>query len=192
MDFRSRLQRPRAYNDPGHAHELTFSCFRKFRFLSKERTCEWLADAIEAAREELQFNLWAFVVMPDHVHLIVHPREYPYDTSEWIKAVKAPVGRKGVEYLRAHAPAWLPRIQVRKGTKLIYRFWQAGRGHDRNIDTARTLQYMLDYVHLNPVKAGLVQRPADWKWSSAGWYEGAPTNRLILDPIPPDWLMMSD
>ena len=64
MDFRSRLQRPRAYNDPGHAHELTFSCFRKYRFLCKERTCEWLADAIEAAREKLQFNLWAFVFMP--------------------------------------------------------------------------------------------------------------------------------
>ena len=105
MDFRQRLQRPRAYNEPGHAHELTFSCYRKYRFLSKERTCEWLADEIEAARQELQFDLWAFVVMPDHVHLIVHPRTYSYDTSDWIKAIKAPVGPKGVAFLKARAPA---------------------------------------------------------------------------------------
>ena len=43
-----------------------------------------------SGREKLQFNLWAFVYMPDHVHLIVHPRTYPYDTSQWIKEVKEP------------------------------------------------------------------------------------------------------
>ena len=190
MDFQQRLQRPRAYNEPGHAHELTFSCYRSYRFLSKERTCEWLAESIEAARHEHQFNLWAFVFMPDHVHLIVHPRTYPYDTSDWIKAIKAPVGRKSVQFLQAKAPEWLPRIQVTRGMKVEHRFWQAGRGHDRNIDNARTLQRMIDYVHLNPVKAGLVARAADWKWSSAGWFEGVPTNRLVLDTIPPEWLMM--
>ena len=49
---------------------------------------------------------------------------------------------------------------------------------------------MPDHVHLNPVKAGLVERGADWKWSSAGLYEGVPTNRLLLNPIPPEWLMI--
>ena len=81
MDFRKRQQRPRGYNDPGHAHELTFSCYRRYRFLSRESTCEWLAEAIDAARRELQYDLWAFVFMPDHVHLIVYPRQRVSNTS---------------------------------------------------------------------------------------------------------------
>ena len=44
---------------------------------------------------------------------------------------------------------------------------------------------MIDHVYLNPVKSGLVERAADWKWSSAGWFEGVSTNRLVLDTIPP-------
>src|SRR5260370_33310504 len=51
----------RSYNEPGHAHELTFTCYNRFRFLSSDRTCGWLAEAIEKARAELDFALWAFV-----------------------------------------------------------------------------------------------------------------------------------
>jgi putative transposase len=46
---------------------------------------------------------------------------------------------------------------------------------------------MIDYVHQNPARRGLVERAADWRWSSAGWYEGAPRCDLIPDPIPIDW-----
>ena len=61
----------RNFNDPGHAHALTFSCYHRLQFLSGERTCQWLASSIENARQRLQFDLWAWVFMPDHVHLII-------------------------------------------------------------------------------------------------------------------------
>jgi len=82
MDYRHRLHRPKAYNTPGDAHELTFSCYKRYRFLSKDRTYRWLADAIEKARQELNYALWAYVFMPNHVHLIVHSREHVYDDSD--------------------------------------------------------------------------------------------------------------
>jgi len=44
-------------NEPEHAHGLTFSCYKRFRFLQAERTCRWLADAIEEARADLHFSL---------------------------------------------------------------------------------------------------------------------------------------
>jgi len=47
---------------------------------------------------------------------------------------------------------------------------------------------MLDYLHLNLVRRGLVERAADWRWSSAAWYEGTPTVDLAPDPIPPEWV----
>ena len=188
MHWRERLHRPRAYNDPGHAHELTFSCYRRYAFLSKDRTCEWLADAVRVAQAELDYALWAYVFMPDHVHLVVWPRRRDYDSSAFLKRVKEPVSRRAVATLKVEAPHWLPRIAVRRGRRTEHHFWQPGRGHDRNIVCGRTLQAMLDYVHLNPVRKGFVERACDWKWSSAGWFFGEPKNDLKPDSIPADWL----
>lgn len=42
------------------------------------------------------------------------------------------------------------------------------------------------YIHLNPVRKGLVDRATDWKWSSAQWY-AAGTGPLAMDPVPPPW-----
>jgi putative transposase len=65
-------------------------------------------------------------------------------------------------------------------------FWQTGGGFDRNITEPQTLESMIDYIHQNPVRRGLVERPSDWVWSSAGWYEGKETTGLVPDRIPPE------
>lgn len=91
-------------------------------------------------------------------------------------------------YLETHAPQWLPKITRRRGGSRERLFWQSSEGYDRNIEEPRTLRAMIDYLHLNPVRRGLVARAADWRWSSAGWYEGEPKIDLIPDPIPPEWV----
>ena len=126
--------------------------------------------------------------MPDHVHLVVWPRDRQYDDSDFLKAVKEPVSRRAIQFLRREAPAWLEKIRVRRGLRIEHHFWQPGRGHDRNITASKTLLSMIEYVHLNPVRRGLVKRARDWKWSSAGWFEGAALNELEPDPIRWDWL----
>ena len=126
--------------------------------------------------------------MPDHVHLIVFPQERVYDDSEFLKRIKEPVSRTAVQLLWREAPEWLDRIRVQRGKLTEHHFWQPGRGHDRNINNPRTLQEMIEYIHLNPVRKGLVQHAKDWKWSSAGWFEASPLNDLEPDPIPWDWL----
>jgi putative transposase len=187
MDWRLRSQRRPAHNEPGHAHGLTFTCFHRYRFLEAERTCVWFAEAITEARAELDFALWAYVFMPDHAHLLIWPRRERYKVEEILKAIKEPVGRKAVAYLREHAPHWLPRITVRRGRCEEHRFWQAGGGYDRNVTEPVILLSMIDYDHNNPVRKGLVARAEDWKWSSAGWLAGRRPNTLPPDPIPPDW-----
>lgn len=163
MDWRLRLQRRPAINEPGHAHEFTFSCYRRFQFLKAERTCEWLAEAIDTARKEHDFALWAYVFMPEHVHLIIYPRQEHYDVCAILKSIKQPMGRKAVTYLRRHAPHWLERITVRCGNRVERRIWQSGGGYDRNITEASTLLFMIDYIHQNPVRRGLVALAADWR-----------------------------
>jgi len=96
MGWQDRLMRRPALNVPGDAHELTFTCFRRYAFLKAERTCEWLADAVNKARTKHDFHLWAYVFMPEHVHLLVYPKKPAYDIRAILKTIKQPVGRKAI------------------------------------------------------------------------------------------------
>ncbi len=68
-------------------------------------------------------------------------------------------------------------------------FWQSGGGYDRNITDSKTLSFMIEYIHLNPVRKNLVERSQDWKWSSAAWFYDRFEVPLIPDQIPSEWLM---
>ena len=56
-------------------HALTFSCDHRFKFLDQDRTRQWFVEALQAERLKWPIDLWAWVIMPEHVHLIVAPRE---------------------------------------------------------------------------------------------------------------------
>ena len=58
-----------SYDEPGHAHELTFSCYGRLPLLSKDRTRLWLIEALDVARQRWAFELWAYVIMPEHAHM---------------------------------------------------------------------------------------------------------------------------
>src|SRR5579862_8518574 len=96
----------RSINESGHDYELTFSFFNRDPFLSKDRTREWLAASIRTACVELELSLWAFVFMPDHVHLIVHSTRSDYDISEFLARIKQPTARRALAFLRREAPQW--------------------------------------------------------------------------------------
>ncbi|MEO6811603.1 MAG: transposase [Isosphaeraceae bacterium] len=167
---------------------MTFSCYRRLPLLSRDRTRQWLVEAIDQARHRMGFDLWAYVIMPEHVHILVCPRRPDSEISPILWQIKQPVGRCAIEYLRAHVPEFLPKLSVTRddGTQVI-RFWQTGGGYDRNIVQERTLLRVIDYIHLNPVRRGLVERPEQWAWSSAGWYAGLHPAPLEIDPtIPPE------
>jgi REP-associated tyrosine transposase len=175
-------------NEPSHAHELTFSCHQGFAFLSRDRTCEWMIEAMEKARQQLEFDIWAWVLMPEQVHLIVHPRRPVYDIAVIRRVIKEPVARKAVAWMKEHSPDWLSRIERRRGTRKEHVFWQSGGGYDRNIVEPTTLLAMIEYLHNNPVRRGLVERAVDWRWSSAAWYVLMQPTLLQPDPIPPEWI----
>jgi putative transposase len=179
-------KRCRRYDSPGDAHELTFSCFRRLPLLARDRTRGWLIEAIGEARVRERFDLWAYVIMPEHAHVLVHPREPEYQVSRILWRIKRPVGRRAIAYLRAEAPGFLPKLSVTKedGT-MENRFWQAGGGYDRNVVEEGTLLKMIDYIHQNPVRRGLVGQPEDWTWSSARWYAGLRPVALEIDPTLP-------
>jgi putative transposase len=161
------------YNDPGVAHSLTFSCFQGKPFLSRDRSRMWLIEALSAARENHHFDLWAYVIMPEHIHLIVYPRETKYSIGQFLSDVKRPVARQALAYVRKTAPTFLAQMADRQPNgRTAHRFWQRGGGYHRNLKTPQIIRSTIDYIHGNPVRRGLVRSPSDWVWSSAGFYQG--------------------
>ena len=100
-----------------------------------------------------------------------------------LQELKEPVARKAVAYLKTAAPAWLARIRVSEGSRIRHRFWQPGGGYDRNITTEAVLRAMIDNIHANPVRRGLVSKAEDWEWSSARWYAGMRPVKIEMDDM---------
>jgi len=170
------------YNTPGDAHALTFSCYRRQSFLNADRTRQWLVHAIREAMVKHRYHLWAYVVMPEHVHLLVWPTEHEYDISTFLSSVKLPVTRKALAFVRTEAPQFLANMRDRQPNgDEHYRFWQRGGGYDRNLTEPTTIWSEMDYIHANPVRRGLCERAVDWFWSSAADYLGVRQGPLVLD-----------
>ena len=183
-----RIRKLRQLSDvPGEAHELTFSCYRRLRMLGRDRTRRWLIESLEAARRRHDFELWAYVIMPEHAHVLLCPRRSEYDTGVIRQSIKQPVGQKAVNWLKSNDAAWLTELRkISTNGRVHYHFWQPGGGYDRSIVKPKTAWLAVEYIHNNPVRRGLIERPTDWVWSSARWYEGAGDVVLEMDDIPPE------
>lgn len=171
-----------SWNDPGHAHFLTYSCYQRLPLLSKDRSREWVQAAIEATRRELHVELWAYVIMPEHVHVLLYPQESQYEMRRILVMLKRAVSDAAHEYLEhTNQTTWLKRLTVQYPSRTVFRFWQPGGGFDRNIFREKTAPAVMDYIHANPVRRGLVATPTEWAWSSARFWEGWENVPLRMD-----------
>ena len=164
----------RRYDEPGHAHFLTFSCFRRQPFFRSRYAPGWFIQTLDEARQHCGFALWAWVIMPEHVHLLLQPAA-DCGISDALWRIKRPVTSQAVRYLREKDPAFLQArmLDLQPSGRYTHRFWHRGGGHDRNIWQLAELREKVDYIHANPVRRGLVDNPADWPWSSwRAWHEG--------------------
>jgi len=177
---RTQRKTRRNYDEPGDAHELTFSCFKMRPFLTSDRTCQYLADAIVRARTLHAFDVWAYVFMPEHVHLLIWPTREEYSIAAIRKSIKQSVARKALRYLRRQNPGGLKQLATGH-VGLPYQFWMEGGGYDRNAVYPKSLSSMVDYIHNNPVESGLVDSADEWYWSSFRQWEGMGDGPVSLD-----------
>ena len=169
------------FNTPGSAHGLSFTCYRNRRFLSSDRTRLYFAEALQGAGIKHNFDLWAYVVMPEHVHLVIFPGSEIYSISAILKSIKQPVARRAINYLRKHESGIL-RFMETGLDRPRWHFWQNGGGYDRNIRDCRELERLVNYVHENPVRRGLVRKAEDWCWSSArDWVHGTDEGPIFIE-----------
>lgn len=133
----------------GVFHFLTFSCYRRQALLTRDGACHVFECALEAVRQRYGLVVAGYVLMPEHVHLLV---------GEPLKASLA----VALQVLKQQTSRKLKR----RGE---VRFWQR-RYYDFNVWTEEKRIEKLRYMHRNPVKRGLVEKPGDWPWSSFRHY----------------------
>ncbi len=165
------------WNEPGHAHSITFSCFQRRPFLSKDRSRQWTVDALDKARKKHNVHLWAYVLMPEHLHLLVWPTNPVYSISDFLKSLKLSVTARALAFVRQHSPGFLASMEDRQPDGTVsYRFWQRGGGYDRNLMEPRTWNPGPSGRRWNtstptPSVAVCAVNAADWPWSSAAEWE---------------------
>jgi putative transposase len=103
-----------------------------------------------------------FVLMPDHVHALTWLPE-PEGISRFLHGWKRMSSFRIREWYAAQAPNYFAGFGAGE------RFWQP-KSYVFHVYSERKLREKLDYMHTNPVKAGLVERAEDWRWSSTRWY----------------------
>lgn len=179
----NRLRRIEGHN---HARGLNWSCYHNRPFLASEHACRWLVDAIEAARTKHEFRVWAWCFMPTHMHILIFPKPAQIGGSALapvLQSIKQSVSRRAVAWTRKHAPGKLHLMRDESPSgEVVHRFWQRGGGYDRNLWSERAIWNEIDYIHGNPVEAGLCERVTDWEWSSARQF-----NTRQAGPITLDW-----
>ncbi len=147
----------------GDLHFLTFSCFERKPLLDTEARRDLLLDILERVRRRYRLVVVGYVVMPEHVHLLLsEPQRARLSTA--LQALKVGFVRRlaSVPRSRKGSETWgTPRTPDR--------FWQA-RFYDFNVWTEHKRIEKLRYMHRNPVQRGLVNSPEHWPWSSFRWY----------------------
>ena len=137
------------FHESHQLHFLTFSCYRRRPNLGTPASCSIFESALERVRQKYGLCVYGYVVMPEHVHMLVNEPEQG-TLAQAMQSLKQGVARTLA--LRAADP-----------------FWQA-RYYDFNLWSERKFVEKLRYIHRNPVKRGLVTRPEDWEWSSFRHY----------------------
>ena len=171
-----------AWNEPGHAHFLTYSCFQGLPLLTRERTRRWVIASMEAMRREWHVALWAYVIMPEHVHGLLYPQGDDYEMRVLFAALRRSVSQKAKKHLQQSKEIeWLDRLTVRYPSRTVFRFWQPGGGFDHNVFKEKPAASVIQYLHDNPVRRGLVEDPLDWEWSSARFWEGRTDVPIRMD-----------
>ena len=136
-----------------------------------------IIDSLQFCQKEKGLVIYAWVIMTNHLHLIVSAKE-GYDLSAIVRDFKKYTSKKIVELMQHEEESrkkWmLNRFEYagRNNPKIkFYKFWQDGN-EPKPIYTNEFLMQKIDYIHQNPVKAEIVNEPEHYRHSSAIDYAG--------------------
>ena len=132
----------------GDDHFITFSCFRREPYFATAVSKDIFLDSLELTRKRYNFEVLGYVVMPEHVHLLLgEPLDCEIPLSKALQSLKLSVSKR-----LSRKPFWHTRY------------------YDFNVFTHNKRVEKLKYMHRNPVARGLVEKPEDWRTTSYRHY----------------------
>ena len=114
FDPATHRKRVRHYDEPGHAHELTFSCYQGSPLLSEQMYCVLLSQSIDRAIKKQGFELIAFVYMPEHVHMIVLPATLEARVARLLFGIKRPFSTRAKQLMLQTDELMVRRLTIRE------------------------------------------------------------------------------
>ena len=152
----------RRYVEAAHCYFITTATYRRRPLFADPRLCRIVEGNLKFYRDRMKFLLHGYVIMPDHIHLLITPRQSG-TISDIMRNFKSYAAKEMRHDLATVGPVWQRRF------------------HDRAIRSEDQFFSALEYIHSNPVKARLVQSPACYQFSSwRFWEEGV--GPIALDP----------
>jgi putative transposase len=168
--------------EDGIAHFVTFTVVGWIDVFSREIYKETFIESLQYCISHKGLDLHAWVIMTNHVHLIISTKEN--SIAAIVRDLKKYTAIRIIQLITENPTesrkVWILNqlhfVGKNNNNNKDFQFWKQGY-HPIELNTPRKLRYRLDYLHENPVKAGHVWQPQDYKYSSATDYY---TNRKGL------------
>ncbi len=160
----SSMARLPRYNLPGQPQHIILRGNNRCVIFSAEEDYRFFLDCLRDAADRHGCAVHAYVLMTNHVHLLMTP-----ERKDGISKALQSLGRRYVQYFN--------HTQERTGT-----LWE-GRYKSTLIDSENYLLTCYRYIELNPVRARIVAHPRDYPWSSYAWHAEGKFDRLISDDV---------
>ena len=158
--------------DATELYFVTFTIVGCIPVFSRQKYSNIIVNNLEFYRKEQGLKIHNLVIMPEHIHLIVSSEN---DVGKIIHNLKSFTAKEIIQNLKHDKRKWILNLlkyykkKHKSGSE--YQIWQEG-SHPEIITSTTMLNQKINYIHFNRVKAGFVISPEQWRYSSAGYYEG--------------------
>lgn len=153
-------------NERNTVHYVTSVTYNRVPVFRSDHACEIFVEVLSEVRNKFPYKLIGYVIMPDHAHAIIN--NATGTISDWLRRVRGNSARKVLAWLRAEQHLMsLKKLELTISQKRhhTHAVWQKDPSVI-DLTSPKFMRQKLNYLHLNPVRAGLCEHPADWKWSS--------------------------
>ena len=165
-------------NLPGVLHYVTGNVEQRRQIFRRDTNCLAFLEELHSVRQRRECKLVCFAIMPDHFHLIVNPRDG--DIQTWIGELKSFSAKRLVQINRSgFFKKAVEENQVWQESFRTLRLWSSWM-----------IWQKINYIHNNPLKAGLVKSARDYRWSSFGSFYNLPCEDLKM--VDQEWWYEDD
>ena len=157
--------------DNSYPYFLTCTIIEWLPVFVRKPNFEIIIDSLKYCRQEKGLKVFAYVILDNHLHLVANGE----GLAETIKDFKSYTAQAIIQLAVAEGKDWLLNqfkyFKAKHKKESRYQVWQEGF-HPQLISSEEMLRQKVEYIHANPVRAGLVERAEDWVYSSAKNYLG--------------------